>query len=83
MDDRRSAGAGGGRDGPPARASMSSGPPHDAGDLLKAPLGVVNVGLEGFADELARQGVAVVHVNWSPPAGGDPRLAGLLAKLAD
>ncbi len=50
-------------------------------EFLRAPLGVVNVGLEGFADDLARRGVPVVHVDWSPPAGGDARLAALLARL--
>ena len=49
--------------------------------LLKRPLKVINIGLEGFAQELERQGVAVVRVDWRPPAGGDPRLADLLSKL--
>jgi hypothetical protein len=49
--------------------------------LLDEPLQVVNLGLEGFARELQAQGVAVVHVDWAPPAGGDPKLADLLAKL--
>ena len=49
--------------------------------LLEEPLGVVNVGLEGFAQELDQQGVEVVHVDWAPPAGGDPKLADLLSKL--
>lgn len=50
-------------------------------DLLRSRLHVVNVGLEAFARDLEAQGVDVVQVNWSPPAGGDPRLADLLAKL--
>ena len=50
-------------------------------DLLAAPPRVVNVGLEIFASNLATHGTAVVHVQWSPPAGGDSRLAGLLDKL--
>lgn len=49
--------------------------------MLEGPLKVVNVGLEGFAEELGQQGVEVVHVNWSPPADGDPKLADLLSKL--
>jgi len=52
-------------------------------DLLAAEVRVVNVGLEGFAVELERRGTAVVHVQWSPPAGGDTRRAALLAALAD
>jgi FdrA protein len=42
---------------------------------------VVNVGLELFADNLAGCGAKIVHVEWSPPAGGNSRLAGLLDKL--
>ena len=50
-------------------------------DLLAAAPRVVNVGLELFAVNLASQGVKAVHVQWSPPAGGDSRLADLLDKL--
>ncbi len=49
--------------------------------LLEEPLKVINIGLEGFARELDSQGVIVVHVDWTPPAGGDPKLADLLSKL--
>jgi FdrA protein len=49
--------------------------------LLAAGPRVVNVGLEMFAANLAARGAPVVHVEWSPPAGGDARLAGLLDKL--
>ena len=50
-------------------------------DLLHEPLSVVNIGLEGFSAELMGQQVDVIQVDWAPPAGGDPRLADLLAKL--
>ena len=50
-------------------------------DLLHEPLSVINIGLEGFALELVAQQVDVIQVDWAPPAGGDPRLADLLAKL--
>ena len=49
--------------------------------LLAAPPRVVNVGLELFASDLASQGAPVVHVQWSPPAGGNAQLADLLSKL--
>ena len=49
--------------------------------FLNSPLRVVNLGLEGFARELAAIDVPVVQVDWSPPAGGDPELAELLSKL--
>ena len=54
----------------------------DSNNLLNSPLHVINVGLEGFAQDLEDQGVSVVHLDWSPPAGGDPRLAALLSKLS-
>ena len=41
----------------------------------------INVGLESFADSLRAQGAEVVHLDWRPPAGGDERLANLLARL--
>ncbi|MHA1151186.1 MAG: fdrA domain protein [Alphaproteobacteria bacterium] len=49
--------------------------------LLGQRLKIINIGLEGFAQELERQGVPVVRVDWRPPAGGDPKLADLLSKL--
>jgi FdrA protein len=49
--------------------------------LLAQPPKVINIGLERFAEDLAAQSVAVQHVQWSPPAGGDARLAELLSKL--
>lgn len=49
----------------------------------KGPLRVVNIGLELFAEELRAEGVEVVHVDWQPPAGGNPRLAGLLERLEE
>lgn len=49
--------------------------------LLDRPLKVINLGLESFARELAQGGVEVVQVDWTPPAGGDPKLADLLSKL--
>ena len=48
--------------------------------ILTNPI-VINVGLERFAKELDSQGFNVTHVDWAPPAGGDPELARLLLKL--
>lgn len=42
---------------------------------------IINVGLKSFYDSLRAQGADVVHVEWRPPAGGDPELARLLADL--
>ena len=60
---------------------MSEGHKEALNGLLNRPPVVVNVGLEGFARDLAGADVQVVHVEWSPPAGGDPKMAALLAKL--
>jgi FdrA protein len=49
--------------------------------LLAAPPRVINIGLERFAEDLAAQGIAVLHVQWAPPAGGDVLLADLLSRL--
>lgn len=49
--------------------------------LLAGPPRVINIGLDGFARELEARGVAVVQVQWAPPAGGNARLAALLSKL--
>lgn len=53
----------------------------DVSDFLDAPLQVANIGLEGFAHDLEAQQVPVIHVDWVPPAGGNPALADLLSKL--
>ncbi len=47
------------------------------------PLRVINIGLELFAEDLKAAGVEVVHVDWRPPSGANPRLAALLANLED
>lgn len=51
--------------------------------VLQEPLRVINIGLAGFAADLRAQGVAVADVDWRPPAGGNARLASLLAQLED
>ncbi|MHA1228151.1 MAG: fdrA domain protein [Candidatus Hodarchaeales archaeon] len=42
---------------------------------------VINLGLTSFAETCETQGVKVTHVQWKPPAGGDPELIELLDKL--
>ena len=51
-------------------------------DLFAGELRAVNIGLESFADNLAREGAPVVHVNWRPPAGGDINALAALDALA-
>ena len=53
----------------------------DNASLLGGKLSVINVGLDEFATELADHDVPVVHLDWKPPAGGDPKLAALLSKM--
>ena len=52
-------------------------------NLLEAPIRVVNIGLQKFADDLVGQDIAVVQVDWAPPARGNTRLANLLSRLMD
>lgn len=61
-------------------------PPSDTTPLgtgLQHPLTpkAINFGLESFYESLTLQGAQAVQVDWRPPAGGDERLAGILAKL--
>ena len=49
--------------------------------LLREPPRVINVGVALFAEQLADQQVPVVLLDWRPPAGGDERLAEILAQL--
>ena len=49
--------------------------------LFNKELKVINIGIEMFADDLERQGVDVIHVDWQPPAGGDLDVLKLLEKL--
>jgi FdrA protein len=55
--------------------------PAVALDRFKQPLAAINVGLESFYDSLTAQGAQAVHVDWRPPAGGNEKLAALLAKM--
>ena len=43
--------------------------------------GVVVLGLEKLAEAPRAEGIPVVVVAWEPPAGGDERLARILAEL--
>ncbi len=49
--------------------------------LLSGVPSVVNIGLSGFAADLAAQGTPVVLIDWRPPAQGKKHLADLLARL--
>jgi hypothetical protein len=51
-----------------------------ASELLSTAPKVINIGLGGFAADLRHHGVAVIDLDWSPPAL-DVRLRGLLDEL--
>lgn len=50
-------------------------------EALRGPVAAINVGLESFYDSLVAQGASAVQVDWRPPAGGDEKLAGILARM--
>jgi hypothetical protein len=50
-------------------------------ELLRGRPSFINVGVRDFADALRAAGAEVVHVEWSPPACGDPELAAILDDL--
>jgi FdrA protein len=50
-------------------------------ELLREKPVFINIGVRDFAESLRGAGFEVVHVDWSPPAGGDPELAALLDDL--
>lgn len=50
-------------------------------ELLQNGPVAINIGIFDFAECLKIQGVEVIHLNWSPPAGGDPELLELLDQL--
>ena len=49
--------------------------------LLTGTLVIINIGLHQFAKSLEEQGVEVVQVDWTPPAGGDKGMMEILDSL--
>ena len=66
--------------GSSSAAGLGPTPPRIAQLLANGPA-VLNIGLRSFAETLDAAGVPVVQYDWSPVAGGDSRLAGLLRAL--
>jgi len=62
-------------------AERVPGHPVPLEELLRGKLVFVNVGVRDFGDSLRQAGYEVVEVDWSPPAGGDERMAALLDDL--
>ena len=56
--------------------------PQNAIDrLLSSPIQAINIGVKDFAENLESQEVEVVHVNWTPPAGGDLEIIAILDQI--
>ena len=49
--------------------------------LFKEDLVVINMGLDAFGENLKKEKVKVLAMNWKPPAAGNKRLISLLEKL--
>ena len=50
-------------------------------EAIRPPVAAINIGLEAFSRSLEAQEARVVQVDWRPPAGGNERLAAILARL--
>jgi hypothetical protein len=50
-------------------------------ELFKSELKVVNMGLESFYKDLISQRIKVIHMDWRPKAGGNPKMLNLLKRL--
>jgi hypothetical protein len=50
-------------------------------ELLEQGPVVINLGVKDFAESLKSQDVEVVHVDWTPPAGGDREMIELLDQM--
>lgn len=63
--------------------ALSSSSPYPPVDLLEInePLAAINIGIETFTQSLIAQEAPVVHVDWKPSAGGNEKLAGILARM--
>ena len=53
----------------------------DLSAIFNGPFIAINVGVRDFGQALEQQGVQVVYVEWSPPAGGDQEMLDLLDQL--
>ena len=49
--------------------------------LFTSELHVINMGLEIFAENLKKEGIDTLQMNWRPPAGGNEKLSSLLKRL--
>ncbi len=64
-----------------AHPSRDGVPPVALDRFRQSPLAAINLGLESFYDSLMAQGARAVHVDWKPPAGGNEKMAAILARM--
>ena len=50
-------------------------------DFFGKKVSVINLGIPSFADDLKKQHIETLHVDWRPPAGGNKKLQAQLDKL--
>jgi hypothetical protein len=50
-------------------------------DLFQETIIAINVGIQDFGNALEQQGIQVIYVDWTPPAGGDQEMIDLLDTL--
>lgn len=50
-------------------------------ELFKGKISVINIGLESFYNDLKKQEVKVIHVDWRPQASGNAKMNSLLSRL--
>ena len=55
--------------------------PNKGQSLFSGKLGIINVGIEKLAEHLSYYDVDSIHVEWSPPAGGNLDMLRKLRKL--
>jgi len=49
--------------------------------LFKGKISVINIGLESFYNDLKKQEVEAIHVDWRPQASGNVKMNSLLSRL--
>jgi len=50
-------------------------------ELFQEELKIINMGLESFNENLKKQNVKTVQVDWKPPARGNKKMLSFLDKL--
>lgn len=50
-------------------------------DFFDKQIQVINIGIPSFAEDLKKQGIVNIHVDWRPPAGGNRKIQSLLEKI--